>query len=130
MSENFFSDKEKLARMTAYYNLSFAEFSRKIGVKNQELYMLNSGKQQYFSHTSLEKIATACPEISLYWLITGNGSMLAGNVEHHNAVATDHSTATVTHSETSARDFDGIITSQQQTIDRLTKIIENLTNKQ
>lgn len=129
MSEKIFTDKEKLAAMAAHYNLSFAEFSRMIGVKNQELYMLNSGKQSYFSRNTMEKITKSCPEISLYWLITGEGGMLAGNIEHHNAVATDHSTATVNHSETD-KERDGLIVSQQQTIDRLTKIIDNLTSRQ
>ena len=131
MNEKNFTDKEKLAQMATFYGLSFAEFSRKLGVKNQEMYQLKSGKQSYFSHSTLEKITKNCPEISLYWLITGEGSMLAGNVEHHNAAAIDHSTATVIHSEAPAAnaDYDGLITSQQQTIERLTKIIDNLTSK-
>ena len=72
-----------------------------------------------------------CEHINLHWLITGEGSMFAGNVEHHNAAAIDHSTATVIHSEAPAAntDYDGLITSQQQTIERLTKIIDNLTSK-
>lgn len=130
MDENIFSDKAKLALIVGYFNISIAEFSRIIGLKNSEFYQINTGKQKEFSRATMIAIAQHCPELSPYWLITGEGSMLAGRVEHHNAVATDHSTATVTHSESISKERDSLVTSQQQTIERLSKIIEILTSKQ
>lgn len=121
MNENFFLDSAKLAEILRFYRLKIVELNQKIGAKNRELYQISAGNQQEFSRDMLKAIAKHCPEVSPYWLITGEGSMLAGTAAHHNAVASDHSTATVT------ENGDGIIESQQATIDRLSRIIEKLT---
>lgn len=121
MNKIFFSDKSKLVEILHFYNFSIANFNRNLGVKSQELYQISAGNQQEFSRDMLKAIAKHCPEVSPYWLITGEGSMLAGSAAHHNAVASDHSTATVT------ENGGGIIESQQATIDRLSRIIEKLT---
>jgi len=121
MNENFFLDSAKLAEILRFYRLKIVELNQKIGAKNRELYQISAGNQQEFSRDMLKAIAKSCPEISPYWLITGEGSMLAGTAAHHNAVASDHSTATVT------ENGGGIIESQQATIDRLSRIIEKLT---
>ena len=124
MNEKFFLDSAKLAEILRFYRLKIVELNQKIGAKNRELYQISAGNQQEFSRDMLKAIAKHCPEVSPYWLITGEGSMLAGTAAHHNAVASDHSTATVT------ENGGGIIASQQATIDRLSKIIETLTSKQ
>ena len=121
MNENFFLDSAKLVEILRFYRLKIVELNQKIGAKNRELYQISAGNQQEFSRDMLKAIAKHCPEVSPYWLITGEGSMLAGTAAHHNAVASDHSTATVT------ENGDGIIESQQATIDRLSRIIEKLT---
>jgi hypothetical protein len=121
MNENFFLDSAKLAEILRFYRLKIVELNQKIGAKNRELYQISAGNQQEFSRDMLKAIAKHCPEVSPYWLITGEGSMLAGTAAHHNAVASDHSTATVT------ENGGGIIESQQATIDRLSRIIEKLT---
>lgn len=121
MNENFFLDSAKLAEILRFYRLKIVELNQKIGAKNRELYQISAGNQQEFSRDMLKAIAKHCPEVSPYWLITGEGSMLAGSAAHHNAVASDHSTATVT------ENGGGIIESQQATIDRLSRIIEKLT---
>ena len=121
MNEKFFLDSAKLAEILRFYRLKIVELNQKIGAKNRELYQISAGNQQEFSRDMLKAIAKHCPEVSPYWLITGEGSMLAGTAAHHNAVASDHSTATVT------ENGDGIIESQQATIDRLSRIIEKLT---
>ena len=121
MNENFFLDSAKLAEILRFYRLKIVELNQKIGAKNRELYQISAGNQQEFSRDMLKAIAKHCPEVSPYWLITGEGSMLAGTAAHHNAVASDHSTATVT------ENGGGIIESQQAPIDRLSRIIEKLT---
>ena len=125
--KKFFNDKEKLEQILKFSMLDKAKLGRKIGVENQELYQIANGKQSEFSRSTMVKLVKIFPEISPYWLITGEGSMLSGSIENHNAVATDHSKAIVNHNENADRDE--VLKSQQQTIDRLSRIIESLTIK-
>lgn len=125
--KKFSTDKEKLEQILKFSMLDKAKLGRKIGVENQELYQIANGKQGEFSRSTMVKLVKIFPEISPYWLITGEGSMLSGSIEHHNAVATDHSKAVVNHNENADRDE--LLKSQQQTIDRLSRIIEQLTIK-
>ena len=125
--KNFSTDRDKLEQILKFSMLDKAKLGRKIGVENQELYQIANGKQSEFSRGTMVKLVKIFPEISPYWLITGEGSMLSGSLEHHNAVATDHSKAIVNHNENAARDE--VLKSQQQTIDRLSRIIESLTIK-
>jgi hypothetical protein len=125
--KKFSTDKEKLEQILKFSMLDKAKLGRKIGVENQELYQIANGKQSEFSRSTMVKLVKIFPEISPYWLITGEGSMLSGSIEHHNAVATDHSKAVVNHNENADRDE--VLKSQQQTIDRLSRIIEKLTIK-
>jgi hypothetical protein len=125
--KKFSTDKEKLEQILKFSMLDKAKLGRKIGVENQELYQIANGKQSEFSRGTMVKLVKIFPEISPYWLITGEGSMLSGSIEHHNAVATDHSKAVVNHTENTNRDE--VLKSQQQTIDRLSRIIEQLTIK-
>lgn len=125
--KKFSTDKEKLEQILKFSMLDKAKLGRKIGVENQELYQIANGKQGEFSRCTMVKLVKIFPEISPYWLITGEGSMLSGSIEHHNAVATDHSKAVVNHTENADRDE--LLKSQQQTIDRLSRIIEQLTIK-
>lgn len=131
------NDKRKLKEILQFYNISIADFANKINVNYQSLYNLNSEKKddvKNFNQASLVGIAKFCPEISLYWLITGEGSMLAGSSDHHNAIAVDHGVATVNHAESpnssvsKTEMLDGI----KDSINSLTTIIESLqeTNKQ
>lgn len=125
--KKFSTDKDKLEQILKFSMLDKAKLGRKIGVENQELYQIANGKQSEFSRGTMVKLVKTFPEISPYWLITGEGSMLSGSIEHHNAVATDHSKAVVNHTENANRDE--VLKSQQQTIDRLSRIIEQLTIK-
>ena len=125
--KKFSTDKEKLEQILKFSMLDKAKLGRKIGVENQELYQIANGKQSEFSRSTMVKLVKIFPEISPYWLITGEGSMLSGSIEHHNAVATDHSRAVVNHTENADRDE--VLKSQQQTIDRLSRIIAQLTIK-
>ena len=125
--KKFSTDKDKLEQILKFSMLDKAKLGRKIGIENQELYQIANGKQSEFSRGTMVKLVKIFPEISPYWLITGEGSMLSGSIEHHNAVATDHSKAVVNHTENANRDE--VLKSQQQTIDRLSRIIEQLTIK-
>lgn len=125
--KKFSTDKDKLEQILKFSMLDKAKLGRKIGIENQELYQIANGKQSEFSRGTMVKLVKIFPEISPYWLITGDGSMLSGSIEHHNAVATDHSKAVVNHTENADRDE--VLKSQQQTIDRLSRIIEQLTIK-
>ena len=125
--KKFSTDKEKLEQILKFSMLDKAKLGRKIGVENQELYQIANGKQSEFSRSTMVKLVKIFPEISPYWLITGEGSMLSGSIDHHNAVATDHSKAVVNHTENANRDE--VLKSQQQTIERLSRIIEQLTIK-
>ena len=71
--ENFLIDSEKLTEICRYFGLNLANFAAKNELKTQELYAISGGKQKEFSRQTLVGIAKHCPELSLYWLITGEG---------------------------------------------------------
>ena len=91
--KKFSTDRDKLEQILKFSMLDKAKLGRKIGVDNQKLYQITNGKQSEFSRGTMVKLVKIFPEISPYWLITGEGSMLSGSIEHHNAVANDHSKA-------------------------------------
>ena len=78
------NDKEKLSQILTFFGLNFSDFATKIGVPNAKIYDVSSERIKFFGRDTMEQIAKSCPEISPYWLITGEGSMLGGTVEQHN----------------------------------------------
>ncbi len=123
--EDFLIDNEKLQQICRFYGLNMANFATKIGVKNQELYAISSLKQKEFSRPTMSAIAKFCPEVSPYWLITGEGSMLAGSIEQHN-INGDNIGQQTSHTPNADSET---IASQQRTIERLTKIVDKLSDK-
>ena len=123
MDENFFLDKAKLAEILRFYGISIANLNRKIDAKNRELYQISAGNQVEFSRDMLKAFAHNCPELSLYWLITGEGSMIAGSIEQHNVNGDNIGQQTNNNGSTS------IIESQQATIAQLTDTIHKLVSK-
>lgn len=116
MQKKFLTDKDKIQAILQFYQIKITEFAKKIGVDDQQIYGITGGKTQWMSNEILSGIAKNCPEISLYWLITGEHSIEVAD-NHHNAIANNHSTATVNHTDTDA------------TIARLTAVIEQQTQQ-
>ena len=108
---NFLTDRQKLEQILNFFRLSAVDFAAKIDVSKDKIYNIRRGVVVNFPPDVLRNIAKCCPEISPYWLITGEGSMLSGSIEHHNAVANDHSKAIVNHNENADRDE--VLKSQQ-----------------
>lgn len=116
MEQKIFSDKDKILAILGIFKLNIKDFANKIGVKKQQIYDITGGNTLYISREVMQAIAYNCPEISLYWLITGDGQPTRTD-GHHNAIANNHSTATVNHTDTNA------------TIARLTAVIEQQTQQ-
>ena len=126
MNERFLIDKEKLNEICKFYGLKFTKFADKIGINRNELYALNSFNQGEFSRNTLTAICKGCPEISPYWLITGEGSMLGGHLTQSNVNGDN-----LNNSQKSTIP-DGVIkvltdtnASQQQTIAQLVSMLNN-----
>lgn len=79
--KKFSTDRDKLEQILKFSMLDKAKLGRRIGVENQELYQIANGKQSEFSRGTMVKLVKIFPEISPYWLITGEGSMLSGSIE-------------------------------------------------
>jgi hypothetical protein len=67
--------KEKILKILQEKNISRADFYKKTGISNGYL-----DKNGSVASSVLEKILTIYPEVNLYWLITGEGSMYRGEV--------------------------------------------------
>ena len=61
------------------FNLKKSEFSTKSGISTQQIFDLIRGQISNLSRENMEKILKAYPEISPYWLITGEGQMIIGD---------------------------------------------------
>lgn len=69
--------KERLSDILAYYNVNAVKFALKINTKTpQAIRDILSGKTKSLSANITEKIKSTCPEISMSWLMTGEGTML------------------------------------------------------
>lgn len=124
MSVKKLNDSEKIVEILQYFNLKKSEFSTKTGISTQQIFDLIRGQIANLSRENMAKIISAYPEISPYWLITGEGSMLAAENSGIMINQHDHNTATIAHSA----NLDKLIelsASQQRTIEKLVNIINN-----
>ncbi len=126
MNEKFFLDSAKLAEILRFYGLKIVDLNLKIGAKNRELYQISAGNQSQFSRDMLVAIAKNCPEVSLYWLLTGEGSMLAGSIEQHNVNGDNIGQQT---NRTDNGDLVSVVASQQATIAKQADTIATLASK-
>lgn len=121
MNAKNLNDKEKIEAILEKFQLNLAEFSRNIDVKLDTIYSIFYEKTKGFSVEILKKIIKVYPEISPFWLITGEGDMIVNNtgiIQHHNGTAT----------ATQSANLDKLIelsSSQQRTIEKLVNLINN-----
>ena len=125
MKKNF-SDTEKLMQILRFYGLKIVDFGEKIGVNSQVIYNLSCKNLKYFNRDMLDGIAKNCPEISLFWLITGEGSMLAGAVEQHNINGDNlNNSQKSTIPDSVVQELASTNANQQQTIAQLVNMLNN-----
>jgi len=75
-------DFDRLSQVVAYTELSVVDFFKSIGRTNANFYYdIKSGRNKYAHITKglAKSIVAKYPNISLSWLMTGQGSMLDGN---------------------------------------------------
>lgn len=129
------ADYQRILRVMQIKQIpSFAQFSRLIGLSTPQNFTdLKRGKYK-ITRNFASKIHDVFPDISTAWLMTGEGGMYIVGCEdnhgdiHHNNVGGDLLGNGA--SKVESPDIASVIISQQQTIERLTKIIETLTSKQ
>lgn len=121
-----FSDTEKLLHILRFYGLKIVDFGEKIGVNSQAIYNLSCENLKYFNRDMLDGIAKNCPEISLFWLITGEGSMLGGVIEQHNVNGDNLNNSQKSNvSDGVVKELVNTNASQQQTIAQLVNLLNN-----
>lgn len=119
------SDTEKLLQILQFYGLKIVDFGEKIGVNSQSVYNLSCENLKNFNRDMLDGIAKNCPEVSLYWLITGEGSMLGGVVEQHNVNGDNlNNSQKSTIPDDIVRTLTDTNASQQRTIEKLVNLIK------
>lgn len=119
------SDTEKLLQILQFYGLKIVDFGEKIGVNSQSVYNLSCENLKNFNRDMLDGIAKNCPEISLFWLITGEGSMLDGIVEQHNVNGDNlNNSQKSTIPDDIVRTLTDTNASQQRTIEKLVNLIK------
>jgi len=87
-----------LSELIKYSGLTGQKFAKKIGVSQSVVSEYLQGKYQKLSKKMEGAILETFPEVSLVWLLTGNGNMLKSVRVEGSGNATvngDHSTATI-----------------------------------
>lgn len=101
--------KERLVRFIEYKGLSKNKFEKVCGFSPRYV----SNISQSIQPDKVERISINYPDLNTGWLLTGEGEMLKGE----------------TKPETKVEEYLRIIASQQETIARLSCVIERLTQK-
>ena len=74
--------KERITAVLSYAELSASAFAKKIGAKTtQAIYDLISGKTKTLSPDILNKVVSCYPDLSIEWLVRGEGEMLKTGVQ-------------------------------------------------
>lgn len=106
------------------------EFSELINVNEQTLSQICSGKRNAGLEI-VQRILDNLPEIDANWLLRGKGNMTIDRSGKSLSVS-DSPQATVSNGDMAINapaELLNLLTSQQETINRLTGIIENMSNK-
>lgn len=101
-------------------------FASKIGEKEQNLSSICTGSRPV-GLTSIMKLLVAIPEVDANWLLLGKGDMVKKK-QGRNLKVTDSPQATVSNGDMSVnapKELLALLTSQQETIKKLTEIIAN-----
>ena len=78
---------ERINAIIDYYGLNPQRFAQRIGVKSkQAVYNLLYGQTRSLSESMISKITSAFPDVSRYWLITGDGEMLLSTNDDNDSV--------------------------------------------
>lgn len=125
---------DNLIQYMNYKHLNDNEVTSQCGLAIGVIGKAKSGRNDIGKKT-IEKILATYPDLSRTWLLTGEGSMLLGDVSgDHNAIG--HG-ASVTHSDCCniVDKFLGelaeqrkLVSESQRQVDRLLSIIEKMTN--
>lgn len=123
MTKKKLNDSEKITAILHHFNLKKSEFSTKTGISTQQIFDLIRGQIANLSRENMAKILASFPDISPYWLITGEGSMLAATIEQGNVTITNGGN-NYNHSSANLDALIEMSTSQQRTIERLVNLIK------
>lgn len=74
---------QRIDAMLTHYKLTSKGFALTIGVNQQRLYDLKSGKTRSVSSDLTNKISSCFPDLSLQWLLTGEGEMLRAELSEN-----------------------------------------------
>lgn len=68
---------DRIEQIAQYYNLSLLALSKKLNLKNAQIfYDMRSGKVQGISRNLLDSFKSYLPDVSVSWLLTGEGEMI------------------------------------------------------
>lgn len=123
MTNKKLNDSEKIIAILHHFNLKKSEFSTKTGISTQQIFDLIRGQIANLSRENMAKILASFPDISPYWLITGEGSMLAATIEQGNVTITNGGN-NYNHSSANLDALIEMSASQQRTIERLVNLIK------
>lgn len=123
MTNKKLTDSEKITAILHHFNLKKSEFSTRTGISTQQIFDLIRGQIANLSRENMAKILASFPDISPYWLITGEGSMLAATIEQGNVTITNGGN-NYNHSFANLDALIEMAASQQRTIERLANLIK------
>lgn len=135
MTTKILTDVEKQDMILKYLRLNKREFAESLNVNVQVIYSLNGKKSTNFTPEVLSGIAKKYPEISLYWLLTGEGGISNKDIsnsvivnQHDNNTADIHHgselSKVVDYQQETIRKYQEQISKQQEQIDKLLSMIK------
>ena len=121
------ADYERLRRVMQIKQIpSFAEFSRLLGLPTPQNFTdLKRGKYK-ITRKFASKIHDIFPDISVAWLMTGEGGMIVGDVSNNRGIVAQN-VGDIGTFNAESNSFAAIIESQQATIRDQAETIKQLT---